>query len=339
MPRPGGRRRGKLRRTSRRRKPSRTTAAAERWSRAPYRGALVGRATHLSQRHDHERNHLRRRGSRRQGGRARRSGAPRPGHGIRRSDVGFTALGAYLGRDLSGGAGPCSSSAFACIIGLNVAAARAGALAISCSGWASCWGSPSPRHRRLRSRRPVALWQAAGATAAFVARSGHTAMPRARFSSWGRTLFWALLAPWSWSGSSRSSSRSPTATSSTPSPDSRSSADSRSSTSTGSAEQVTTAPSWSPPASSSTSSTSSCSSSTCSAATAMTGDLVKVAYASDEAEAELLQGLPAFGRGVGRPSRSGLRRPGFRCRRAPSRARRRVRRPRSAGHSARDRHG
>src|SRR3954463_15065389 len=39
--------------------------------------------------------------------------------------VGFTALGAYIGRDLSGGAGLLLFiGAFACIIGLNVAAAR-----------------------------------------------------------------------------------------------------------------------------------------------------------------------------------------------------------------------
>ena len=39
--------------------------------------------------------------------------------------VGFTALGAYLGRDLSGGAGLLFFiGAIACIIGLNIAAAR-----------------------------------------------------------------------------------------------------------------------------------------------------------------------------------------------------------------------
>src|SRR4051795_5206295 len=39
--------------------------------------------------------------------------------------VGFAALGAYLGRDLSGGAGlVVFIGAFACVFGLNVAAAR-----------------------------------------------------------------------------------------------------------------------------------------------------------------------------------------------------------------------
>ena len=42
---------------------------------------------------------------------------------------------------------------------------------------------------------PSALWQAAGATAAFVAALGaYGYATRRDLSSWGRTLFWALLA-------------------------------------------------------------------------------------------------------------------------------------------------
>ena len=42
---------------------------------------------------------------------------------------------------------------------------------------------------------PSALWQAAGATAAFVAALGAYGYATQRdLSSWGRTLFWALLA-------------------------------------------------------------------------------------------------------------------------------------------------
>jgi uncharacterized protein len=42
---------------------------------------------------------------------------------------------------------------------------------------------------------PSALWQAAGANAAFVAATGAYGYATSRdLSSWGRTLFWALLA-------------------------------------------------------------------------------------------------------------------------------------------------
>jgi len=45
--------------------------------------------------------------------------------------VGFTALGAYLGRDLSGATGLLLFiGAFACIVGLNIAAAKVGAFSI-----------------------------------------------------------------------------------------------------------------------------------------------------------------------------------------------------------------
>jgi hypothetical protein len=72
--------------------------------------------------------------------------------------VGFSALGAYLGRDLSGGAGLVFFiGTFAAIVGLNVAVARGREqLAIGC-----CSARPAARprgragHRRLRRRRPV----------------------------------------------------------------------------------------------------------------------------------------------------------------------------------------
>ena len=42
---------------------------------------------------------------------------------------------------------------------------------------------------------PSALWQATGASAAFVAATGaYGYATRRDLSSWGRTLFWALLA-------------------------------------------------------------------------------------------------------------------------------------------------
>ena len=64
----------------RRCKPSPTTCIA--WS-SP---APATPQSRLSQRHEHERNRLRRRCTGRQGSRARRAGASRPGHGLRRRD-------------------------------------------------------------------------------------------------------------------------------------------------------------------------------------------------------------------------------------------------------------
>ena len=62
--------------------------------------------------------------------------------------VGFTALGAYLGRDLGGGAGLLLFiPAFAAIIGLHFAppGAASNSRSASCSGWACCSGSRSRR--------------------------------------------------------------------------------------------------------------------------------------------------------------------------------------------------
>ena len=73
--------------------------------------------------------------------------------------VGFAALGAYLGRDLSGAAGlVLFIGAFACIVGLNVAAAKGREqLAIGLLFGLGLLLGPGgrPPHRRLRQRRPV----------------------------------------------------------------------------------------------------------------------------------------------------------------------------------------
>jgi FtsH-binding integral membrane protein len=113
--------------------------------------------------------------------------------------VGFTALGAYIGRDLSGGAGLLFFiAAFACIIGLNVAAARgAEQLAIGLLfGLGLVLGlAVAPVINVYANADPAALWQAAGATALFVAACGaYGYATRRDLSSWARTLFWALLA-------------------------------------------------------------------------------------------------------------------------------------------------
>jgi FtsH-binding integral membrane protein len=112
--------------------------------------------------------------------------------------VGFTALGAYLGRDLSGATGlVLFIGAFACIVGLNIAAAkRREQLAIGLLfGLGLSLGlAVAPVLADYANADPSALWQSAGATAAFVAATGaYGYATRRDLSSWGRTLFWALL--------------------------------------------------------------------------------------------------------------------------------------------------
>jgi FtsH-binding integral membrane protein len=113
--------------------------------------------------------------------------------------VGFTTLGAYLGRDLSGGTGLLLFiPAFAAIFGLHFAAARGREqLAIGLMfGLGLLLGlAVAPVIADYAGADPSALWQAAGATAAFVAALGaYGYATRRDLSSWGRTLFWALLA-------------------------------------------------------------------------------------------------------------------------------------------------
>jgi FtsH-binding integral membrane protein len=113
--------------------------------------------------------------------------------------VGCTALGAYVGRDLGGGAGLLFFiAAFACIIGLNVATSR-GAEQLATGllfGLGLTLGlAVAPVLNAYANADPAALWQAAGATALFVAACGSYGYATRRdLSSWARTLFWALLA-------------------------------------------------------------------------------------------------------------------------------------------------
>jgi len=112
--------------------------------------------------------------------------------------VGFAALGAYLGRNLSGGTGlVVFIGAFACIFGLNVAAAKGREqLAIGLLfGLGLLLGlAVAPIIADYAKADPSALWQAIGATAAFVAACGaYGYATRRDLSSWARTLFWALL--------------------------------------------------------------------------------------------------------------------------------------------------
>ena len=112
--------------------------------------------------------------------------------------VAFAALGAYLGRDLSGATGlVLFIGAFACVIGLNIAAAKGREqLAIGLLfGLGLLLGlAVAPLIADYAGADPSALWQAAGATAAFVAALGaYGYATRRDLSSWARTLFWALL--------------------------------------------------------------------------------------------------------------------------------------------------
>ena len=113
--------------------------------------------------------------------------------------VACAAGGAYIGRNLTGGTGILFFiGAFACIFGLNFAT-RAGheQLAIGLLfGLGLLIGlAVAPVLAYYAKTNPSALWQAAGATGAFVAALGAFGYaPRRDLSSWARTLFWALLA-------------------------------------------------------------------------------------------------------------------------------------------------
>jgi FtsH-binding integral membrane protein len=119
--------------------------------------------------------------------------------GLVAATVGFTALGAYIGRNLSGGAGILFFIAgFACIFGLQFATARGREqLAIGLLfGLGLALGlAVAPVLNVYAKADPAALWQAAGATAATVAGLGAIGYATRRdLSNWVRFLFWALLA-------------------------------------------------------------------------------------------------------------------------------------------------
>ncbi|HXD67323.1 MAG TPA: Bax inhibitor-1 family protein [Solirubrobacteraceae bacterium] len=113
--------------------------------------------------------------------------------------VGCLALGAYIGRDLSGGAGIAFFiGGFACVFGLNVASTRGNEqLSITLLfGLGLLLGlALGPVLNAYAQADPSALWQAAGTTAAFIAGLGAYGYGTRRdLSAWGRTLSWALVA-------------------------------------------------------------------------------------------------------------------------------------------------
>lgn len=113
--------------------------------------------------------------------------------------VAFAALGAYIGRDVTGGAAIILLfvAALACVVGLNFAAQRSEPLALSLLFAVGLLlgiavGSAIAFYAETN---PAALWQAAGATSLFIAGFGaYGYATRRDLSSWGRTLFWMLLA-------------------------------------------------------------------------------------------------------------------------------------------------
>ena len=109
----------------------------------------------------------------------------------------FFALGAYIGRDLSGGTGiVCFIAAIVLLFGLNVAVRRSESLAIAMLfGVGLLLGmGMGPVLNAYAQADPSAVWQAAGATALFVSALGAYGYATNRdLSSWGRTLFFLLL--------------------------------------------------------------------------------------------------------------------------------------------------
>jgi modulator of FtsH protease len=111
----------------------------------------------------------------------------------------FCALGAYIGRNTSGGAGIVFFiGAFACVFGLNIANSKGREqLAIGLLfGLGLLLGlAVAPVLNYYAKANPAALWQAAGATAAGVAALGAAGYATRRdLSGLARVLFWALLA-------------------------------------------------------------------------------------------------------------------------------------------------
>ena len=108
------------------------------------------------------------------------------------------ALGAYLGRNLTYGAGFVAFiAAFACLIGMRFAARRSTGLTV---GLLAAFGlligvAVAPTLAYYASMNPQVLWQAGGATALFIAGFGAAGYATGRdLSAIARVCFWALLA-------------------------------------------------------------------------------------------------------------------------------------------------
>jgi modulator of FtsH protease len=112
--------------------------------------------------------------------------------------AGFFALGAYLGRDISGGWAIVSYVAsFAVLLGMNVAVQRSEQVAV---GLLFSFGlllglAVAPTVAYYFEADPQAVWQAGGATALFIAGFGAAGYATRRdLSGLARASYWALLA-------------------------------------------------------------------------------------------------------------------------------------------------
>jgi modulator of FtsH protease len=108
------------------------------------------------------------------------------------------ALGAWLGRDLTGAVGIVAFiAAFACLIGMRFAARSSLQLTVGLLG---AFGlliglAVAPTVAYYGSMDPQALWQAGGATALFIAGFGAAGYATRRdLTALVRVLFWALVA-------------------------------------------------------------------------------------------------------------------------------------------------
>jgi FtsH-binding integral membrane protein len=111
--------------------------------------------------------------------------------------AGLFALGAYLGRDLSGGwAIAAYVVSFVALLGINVAASRSEQLAIGLLfGFGVLLGlGVAPTVSYYASVDPQAVWEAGGATALFIAGFGAAGYATRRdLAPLARYLFWALI--------------------------------------------------------------------------------------------------------------------------------------------------
>ena len=112
--------------------------------------------------------------------------------------AGLFALGAWAGRDLTGGVGIVAFlAAFATLFGMRFAARRSTPLTI---GLLAAFGlliglAVAPTIAYYGSMDPRALWEAGGATALFIAGFGAAGYATRRdLSAIARVSFWALLA-------------------------------------------------------------------------------------------------------------------------------------------------
>jgi FtsH-binding integral membrane protein len=112
--------------------------------------------------------------------------------------AGLFALGAYIGRNASGGWAIGSFiAAFAVLLGINAVAQRSEQLAVGLLfGFGLLLGlAVAPTISHYANADPQAVWEAGGATALFVAGFGVVGYATRRdLSKLARTAFWALLA-------------------------------------------------------------------------------------------------------------------------------------------------